>query len=70
MGSRKLSPLEILADKNNMVCICLDTDCQWHGNCKDCMALHRYHATIPWCLEIEIERKKGINVEYINDASV
>jgi len=70
MGSRELSPREILADKSNMACICPDTNCEWHGNCKDCMALHRYHATIPWCLEIEIERRKGISVEYINTVSV
>ena len=63
---KQLSPYEILANKDNFICICSQTDCEWHGNCKDCIALHRYHATIPDCLEIEIENKKGINVAYIN----
>jgi len=62
----KQSPHEILANKDNLICTCPDLDCEWHGNCKDCMVLHRYHATIPNCLEIEIENKKGIDVEYIN----
>ena len=63
----KLKPHEILADRNNLACICPDTDCEWHGNCKDCIALHRYHATIPNCLEIEIKNKKDIDVDYINE---
>ena len=62
----KLKPHEILADKNNVACICPDTDCEWHGNCGDCIALHRYHATIPSCLEIELKNKKCINVDHIN----
>jgi len=65
MGN-KLKPNEILADKNNLICICPEDDCEWHGNCKDCMALHRYHVTIPNCLEIEIKKQKGIGVDYIN----
>ncbi|MCL2620349.1 MAG: DUF6485 family protein [Defluviitaleaceae bacterium] len=63
---KKLKPHEILADNNNLICICLDTDCEWHGNCKHCIALHRYHATIPSCLEIELKNKKEINVDRIN----
>jgi len=63
---KKLRPLEILADKSNTACICPKTDCEWHGKCKDCTALHRYHATIPSCLEIEIRNKKGISVGHIN----
>ena len=62
----KLKPNEILADKDNLMCICPQTDCEWHGNCKDCIALHRYHATIPECLDIEIEKQKEINIDYIN----
>ena len=64
---KKLSPREILANPNNIECICPQTDCEWHGNCKDCIALHRYHATIPDCLDIEIENKKGIDITYINN---
>ena len=62
----KLKPHEILADQNNLKCICPNTDCEWHGNCKDCMALHRYHATIPDCLEIVINEQKGIDISHIN----
>ena len=65
--SDNLKPNEILADKDNLTCICPEADCEWHGNCKDCMALHRYHATIPNCLEIMIERKKGLDINYINE---
>jgi|GEM_PF-907091 len=63
----KLSPQEILANEENLICNCPDTKCKWHGICKDCLALHRYHATIPNCLEIEIERKIGVSVDFIND---
>ena len=49
---KKLSPKEILANKNNLICNCPQKDCEWHGNCKECIALHRYHATIPECLDI------------------
>ncbi|MCL2223066.1 MAG: hypothetical protein FWC20_11845, partial [Oscillospiraceae bacterium] len=62
-----LSPQEILANEENLICNCPDTKCKWHGICKDCLALHRYHATIPNCLEIEIERKIGVSVDFIND---
>ena len=62
----KLSPNEILTNQENLTCICPQKDCEWHGNCKDCIALHRYHATIPECLDIEIDKQKGIDVSYIN----
>jgi len=65
MKMKKLKPHEILSDENNTLCICPDTDCQWHGNCKDCMGLHRHHATIPHCLEFELN-KKNICVGHIN----
>jgi len=63
---KKLKPHEILADKDNTACICPDADCEWHGRCNDCIALHRYHATIPSCLEIELKNKKEINIDHIN----
>jgi len=37
-----------------------------HEILKDCITLHRYHATVPDCLEIEIRRQKGINIDHIN----
>ena len=63
----KLSPNEILSIEDNLICICPELDCEWHGICKDCIALHRYHATIPNCLGIEIEKQKGIKTDFIND---
>jgi len=59
--SKKLKPSEILATPDNLICTCPDTDCEWHGNCRDCVALHRYYATvgdyrIPNCLKIDVER--------------
>ena len=54
----KLHPSEILSNLENLKCTCPDIDCEWHGNCKDCVALHRYYATIPNCLEIVIDNKK------------
>ena len=58
---------EILKDENYSNCPCLISDCKWHGNCKDCVSLHRYHATIPECLKEEIEKQKGINIDFINE---
>jgi len=63
----KLSPTEILAKKENLVCECPELDCEWHGNCKDCMALHRYHVTAPNCMEEGAENKEGIDTDFINE---
>lgn len=63
---KNLKPHEILANENNYACICPETDCEWHGNCTDCMVLHRYHATIPNCLEIQINKQKNIDIDFIN----
>jgi len=59
--SAKLKPSEILAIPSNLACTCPDTQCKWHGNCRDCVALHRYYATvgdymIPNCLKINGEK--------------
>ena len=57
--SNKLKPLEILAIEDNLKCTCPDIECEWHGNCKDCVSLHRYHATIPNCLVHCVYSKEG-----------
>ena len=59
--SEKLKPAEILAVPKNLVCTCPDIECKWHGNCRDCIALHRYYAAvgdckIPNCLKFYIEK--------------
>lgn len=62
-------PVEILADAESLKCTCPDTQCTWHGNCRDCVALHRAYATIPNCLELAIGQagKTGLTVPQIND---
>lgn len=59
--TEKLTPFEILSVPDNLLCTCPDTECEWHGKCKDCIALHRYYATvgdckIPNCLKFYIEK--------------
>ena len=45
-------------DENNLKCKCPKVNCEWHGNCKKCVALHRYHANhIPNCLQFIINDK-------------
>lgn len=56
----KFNPHEVLADKKNLICTCPDVECEWHGNCKDCVALHRYMNTVPNCLEVNIFQCKNI----------
>jgi hypothetical protein len=56
--SEKLKPSEILLNPSNLKCTCPDTECEWHGNCRDCVSLHRYHATVPNCLEIAIDKAR------------
>ena len=57
----KSNPSAILAEPANLTCTCPDTACEWHGNCKSCIALHRYYATvgdcrIPNCLKFYLDR--------------
>jgi len=63
--SLKLKPSEILAIPKNLSCTCSVTDCEWHGNCRDCVALHRYYATvgdymIPNCLKRNNEERNSV----------
>lgn len=33
-------------------CSCSNTLCDWHGKCKECVALHRHHKDhVPFCLQ-------------------
>lgn len=61
-------------------CTCPNTLCDWHGKCKECVALHRYHNDhVPFCLqpiirdkvaalattiETEVMDKVGTPIEY------
>ena len=36
-------------------CTCPNTLCDWHGKCRECVALHRYHKShVPFCLQFII----------------
>lgn len=39
-------------------CVCPNTLCDWHGKCKECVALHRYHGDhVPVCMQPIIRKK-------------
>lgn len=49
---------KILSDPENTQCICPKTACEWHGKCKECVALHRcFKNHIPNCLQPIIDEK-------------
>jgi len=46
---------EILGDPANLICKCSaetcgDPDCSLKGNCRDCIAIHRYFKGLPACI--------------------
>jgi hypothetical protein len=42
----------ILANPDNLKCSCPNTKCEWHSDCKKCVAQHRYFKKhIPSCLQ-------------------
>jgi hypothetical protein len=71
---------ELAADPAVTQCTCPNTLCDWHGKCKECVALHRYHNDhVPFCLqpiiretvkaiaatvEMNISTKSGTPIEY------
>ena len=49
---------EFAADPEVTKCTCPNTLCDWHGKCRECVALHRYHGDhIPVCLQPIIQEK-------------
>lgn len=41
----------IVSDPENLKCPCPDA-CEWHGRCRECVALHRYHKDhVPVCMQ-------------------
>ena len=70
----------LAADSKITKCPCPNTLCDWHGKCKECVALHRYHGDhVPFCLqpiirskvksladtcEMELLHKQGTPIEY------
>lgn len=57
--AEKLKYPEILANPDNLVCVCAEADCEWHGDCKSCIDLHRYHETVPSCLDFASGKESG-----------
>ena len=49
---------ELAADPTVTSCPCPNTLCDWHGKCRECVALHRYHNDhLPFCLQPMIRDK-------------
>lgn len=49
---------ELAKDPKITKCTCPNTLCDWHGKCKECVALHRFHNDhIPACLQPIIDEK-------------
>ena len=48
----------LATDPEILKCPCPHTLCEWHGKCKECIALHRFHNDhIPVCLQPIIDDK-------------
>ena len=48
----------LAADPQITKCPCPNPLCDWHGKCKECVALHRYHNDhVPVCLQPIISDK-------------
>ena len=70
----------LAADPSVMNCTCPNALCEWHGRCKECVALHRHHGDhVPVCLqpiigeklkalvgavEMTMVKKEGTPIEY------
>lgn len=37
----------LLESQEVLDCSCPYSRCEWHGKCRECVALHRYHAVLP-----------------------
>ena len=71
---------ELASEPSVTRCTCPNTLCDWHGKCRECVALHRYHNDhLPVCLqpiikakvdaiaaavEMETAPKEGTPIEY------
>ena len=55
---RVLENRQLVSDPHFTKCTCANTLCDWHGKCKECVALHRHHNNhIPACLQPIINDK-------------
>ena len=43
---------KIASDPEFLKCPCPNVKCEWHGKCKECVAIHRFHKNhLPNCLK-------------------
>ena len=48
----------IAGNPENLKCTCTQISCEWHGRCRECVALHRYHKDhVPACFQTFINDK-------------
>lgn len=48
----------LLESQEVLDCSCPYRRCEWHGKCRECVALHRYHAEhLPCCLQPLLREK-------------
>jgi hypothetical protein len=48
----------IADDPENQKCSCPKTRCEWHGKCRDCVTIHRFHNDhIPYCFQSLLKDK-------------
>ncbi len=61
-----------LAEQPEVVqCTCVNTLCEWHGKCRECVALHRYHGEhLPSCLQPLLKDKLKKLVEVVEMTAV
>ncbi|WP_088226521.1 DUF6485 family protein [Desulfosporosinus sp. FKB] len=53
-----LNNRKIASDPLNLKCTCTEVLCEWHGRCRECVALHRYHQDhVPACFQAFINDK-------------
>lgn len=46
-----LANRRLATDPAVLACTCPEQACEWHGRCRECVALHRHHADhVPACL--------------------
>jgi len=49
---------KVLENPENLKCSCPKTKCEWHSDCKKCIAQHRYFEKhIPNCLQLVFNKK-------------
>ena len=49
---------ELIKNFDIIKCTCENKLCEWHGKCKECIALHRYYGDhLPVCLQPMVKNK-------------